>query len=135
MGCDFRRSSFFTATLDGCKLTGSVFSECTLRPLTVVGGAWRSVTLRGANLSGVDLSGVDLRDADLSLADLTGAALRGARLEGATVREADLTRADLRKASVDRMDLASATLQETRMDLRAAVMLAELHGAVVDLAD
>jgi hypothetical protein len=26
-------------------------------------------------------------------------------------------------------------LQETRMDLRAAVMLAELHGALVDLAD
>ena len=54
VGCDFRRCSFFTATLDGCKLTGSVFAECTLRPLKVVGGAWGSVTLRGAGLAGVE---------------------------------------------------------------------------------
>src|SRR5580765_2717088 len=37
--CDFRRCNFFTATLDGCKLTGSVFADCTLRPVRVVGGA------------------------------------------------------------------------------------------------
>ena len=74
--CDLRRCSFFTATLDGCKLTGSVFSECILRPLTVIGGAWASVMLRGASLAGVDLTGVDLREADLSLADLTGAVAR-----------------------------------------------------------
>ena len=58
-----------------------------------------------------------------------------ARLDGATVRDADLTRADLRRASLDRVDLTSATLTETRIDLQAAVMLAELHGAVVDLED
>src|SRR3954452_4975482 len=135
VGCDFRRCIFFTATLDGCKLAGSVFSECTLRPLTVVGGAWRSVLLRGADLSRVDLTGVDLSEADLSMADLTAAVLGSARLDGATVREANLTRADLRKASLDRVDLSSAILSETRIDLQAAVMLAELHGAVVDLAE
>jgi uncharacterized protein YjbI with pentapeptide repeats len=53
VGCDVRRTSFFTATLDGCKLTGSV-------------------TLRGASLAGVDLSGVDLRAA-VMLAELHGA--------------------------------------------------------------
>ncbi len=51
------------------------------------------------------------------------------------MRETDLTRADLRRASLDRVDLTSATLKETRIDLPAAVMLAELHGALVDLAD
>jgi hypothetical protein len=40
---------------------------------------------------------------------------------------------DLRTASVDGVDLASATLRDTRIDLQAAVMLAELHGAVVDV--
>jgi uncharacterized protein YjbI with pentapeptide repeats len=49
------------------------------------------------------------------------------------VRDADLTRADLRRASLDRVDLSAATLKETRIDLQAAVMLAELQGAVVDL--
>ena len=51
------------------------------------------------------------------------------------VREADLSRADLRRASLDRVDLTSATLKDTRIDLQAAVMLAELHGAVVDLGE
>ena len=78
---------------------------------------------------------LDLRDADLSMADLTAAVLVAARLDGATVRDADLTRADLRRASVDRVDLASATLKETRIDLPAAVMLAELQGAIVDLGE
>src|SRR2546423_3649872 len=31
--CSFRRTSFFGARLDGCKLTGSSFVECELRPL------------------------------------------------------------------------------------------------------
>ncbi len=97
-----------------------------LRPLTVTGGAWVGVSLRRHNLAGLDLRGVDLRDADLSMADLTGTVLTEARLHGATVREADLTRADLRRASLDRVDLTAATLKGTRIDLQAAVMLAEL---------
>ena len=31
-----------TSTLDGCKLDGSVFAECTMRPMKVTGGQWRS---------------------------------------------------------------------------------------------
>lgn len=33
----FRRSSLFGAVLDGCKLTGSTFVDCELRPLAVNG--------------------------------------------------------------------------------------------------
>ena len=97
---DFRRCNLFDVTLDGCKLDGSVFADCTMRPMRVTGGQWRGVTLRGAKLAGIDLSKVDLREADLSMADLTKAVLRDARLEGATVRETDLTKADLRGASL-----------------------------------
>jgi uncharacterized protein YjbI with pentapeptide repeats len=61
--------------------------------------------------------------------------LAGARLDGAEVRETDLTRADLRGAPLDRVDLSSARLDHTRIDLQAAVMLAELRGAVVDLGE
>ena len=89
VGCDFRRCSFFTATLDGCKVTGSVFADCVMRPLTVTGGAWVGVSLRGHDLSGLDLRGVDLREADLSMSDLTGAVLAEARLDGAAVRETE----------------------------------------------
>ena len=45
--CTFSRCSFFDASFDGCKLDGSVFAECTMRPLKVIGGSWRSITLRG----------------------------------------------------------------------------------------
>ena len=127
-----RRTSFFDATLDGCKLVGSTFSECVLRPLTVTGGSWLGVTMRGAKLARVDLSGVDLREADLSLSDLTLASLRGARLDRALLRETVLDRADLRGASLDGVDLSAAGLSATRLDLAGAVLLAELHGADVD---
>ncbi|MEO7844904.1 MAG: pentapeptide repeat-containing protein, partial [Nocardioides sp.] len=57
VACDFRRCSFFDATFDGCKLTGSVFGECTMRPVRIVGGQWRGVTIRGTNLTKLDLAG------------------------------------------------------------------------------
>jgi uncharacterized protein YjbI with pentapeptide repeats len=129
---EFRRCNLFDVTLEGCKLDGSVFTECTMRPLKVIGGSWRSVTARGANLSGLDLSGLDLRESDLSMCDLTAAVLRDAKLDGVALREADLTRADLRGASVGGVDLREATLKKTRLDLAGAVHLAELYGAVVE---
>jgi len=132
VGCDFRRTSVFDATLDGCKLVGSVFAECTLRTLTVTGGSWLGVTMRGANLSRLDLTGVDLREADLSMADLTLTTLARARLDHAVLRQAKLDRTDLRGASLDGVDLLTAELRRTRLDLAGAVLLAELQGADVD---
>ncbi|MGH8964916.1 MAG: pentapeptide repeat-containing protein, partial [Actinomycetes bacterium] len=58
VGCDFRRSSLFGASFVGCKLTGSLFVECKLRPITVEGGQWSGVVLRGADLSGQELVGL-----------------------------------------------------------------------------
>jgi uncharacterized protein YjbI with pentapeptide repeats len=51
------------------------------------------------------------------------------------VRETDFTGADLRGSRLDAVDLSSATMTKTRIDLRAAVLLAELAGAVVDLEE
>ena len=51
---------------------------------------------------------------------------------GASLRDTELSGADLRGASLDRVDLAAARLRGTKLDLPGAVMLAELHGAVVD---
>jgi len=56
VACEFRRTSLFSATLDGCKLTGSIFVDCTLRPMIVRGGQWRGVVMRAANLAQLDLS-------------------------------------------------------------------------------
>jgi uncharacterized protein YjbI with pentapeptide repeats len=132
VACDVRRSSFFDATLDGCKLVGTVLAECTLRPLRVVGGQWQGVTIRATNLSRLDLSGLDLREADLAMSNLTSSSLAGARLDRASLREAVLDGTDLRGAGLDGVDLTAATLRRTRLDLAGAVLVAELHGAEVD---
>ena len=132
VGSTFRRTSFFDATLDGCKLTGSVFVECTTRPLAVNGGQWRGVTLRGARLTGLDLSGLMLQEADLSEADLSDSDLSGADLTGASLRRTTLHRTDLRRSRLDGVDLATALLRDTRLDLSGAVHLAECLGATVD---
>jgi uncharacterized protein YjbI with pentapeptide repeats len=129
---DLRRCNLFDVTLEGCKLDGSVFSECTMRPMKVIGGSWRSVTLRGAKLGGLDLTGLDLRESDLSMSDLTAAVLREVKLDGATVRETELAEADLRGASLAGVDLREARLKGTRLDLAGGVQLAELYGAVIE---
>ena len=113
VGCDFRRTSFFDVTLDGCKLAGSVVIDCVLQPLTVTGGNWTGIVMRGAELQGVDLAGVRLVEADLSESDLTGAVLRGCDLSHAVVRGAELKDADLRGAMLSAVDLAAARLSGT----------------------
>ena len=59
--------------------------------------------------------------------------LRDARLDGASLRDTDLGGADLRGATLHGVDLAAARLRSTRLDLPGAVLLAELHGAQVDV--
>ena len=79
----FRRCNFFEAEFTGCKLVGSTFIECDLRPLTVDGGDWSFVALPGADLRGVRLTGVRMREVDLTRANLTGATVAGVDLSGA----------------------------------------------------
>lgn len=133
VGCDIRRSSFFDATLDGCKLTGTVLIECELKPLTVRGGNWSGIVLRGADLAGLDLSGVRLIDADLSEADLTEAVLRGCDLTHAIVRGTNLAHTDLRQAQLSAVELTTARLDKTLLDLAGAVALAETLGVAVEV--
>ena len=134
VACDVRRGNFFDATFEGCKLAGTVFAECTMRPIRVSGGQCQGVTIRGTDLTRLDLTGLDLREADLSSSDLSGSTLRDCRLDGANLRDTQLGGADLRGASLDRVDLAAARLRRTRLDLAGAVLLAELHGADVDVS-
>lgn len=130
--CRFRRASLFGATLRRCKLTGSVFESAVLRPLTVEGGDWSYVSLRGQSLAGVRLAGVRLREADLSGADLTGADLAGADLRHVRLHEVRLQGADLRGASLEGVDLRGLDLAGVRLDLAQAVTLAGQYGAEVD---
>ncbi|WP_370947350.1 hypothetical protein AB5J62_07285 [Amycolatopsis sp. cg5] len=44
---------------------GVVFTECSLRPLRVIGGDWSFVSLPRADLRGSDLTALDPRQAEL----------------------------------------------------------------------
>ena len=50
LGCSLEGARLFGSTLRGCKLTGSTFLRSQLRPLTVQGGDWSYVALRGAGV-------------------------------------------------------------------------------------
>ena len=130
--CRFRRASLVLAEFHGCKLTGSVFEGAELRPLTVVGGDWSYVRLRGADLRGVSFRGVRLTEADLSEADLTDCDFRDADLSHATLRNAKLNGADLRGARTDGVDLGAVDLRGATLDVAQAVHLARCLGATVE---
>lgn len=130
--CRFRKASLFGATLRRCKLTGSVFESAVLRPLTVDGGDWSYVSLRGQSLAGLRLAGVRLREADLTDADISGTDLSGADLAHARVHGLHLAGSDLRGADLDGVDLRGLDLRGVHLDLAQAVMLATQSGAEVD---
>ena len=115
--CTFRRTSLFAATLAGCKLVGSVFDGCTLRPMTVEGGDWSFVSLVKADLGGVDLSGVRLVEADLTGADLTETVLRRLRsVSGGAVQAPSCARTDLGGADLSGVDLGELAWDDTGLD-------------------
>jgi uncharacterized protein YjbI with pentapeptide repeats len=123
---------FAFARLAGCKLIGSTFVRCDLRPLVVEGGDWSYVTLRGEDLRGVSLAGVRLAEADLSDADLTGASLAGADLSHARLRGVKLRGADLRGAVMDGCEVDLVDWTDVHIDVALAVLLAKARGARVD---
>jgi uncharacterized protein YjbI with pentapeptide repeats len=129
--CLFRRTSLFGATLDGCKTIGSTFLDCEMRPLTVAGGDWSYVVLRGQRLSGIRLAGVKLAEADLTEADLSDADLRGCDLSHARTHHTILRGADLRGADLTGVDLRSLDLTDVTIDSTQALAVATAYGAVV----
>jgi fluoroquinolone resistance protein len=100
--CAFNRCNFFEAEFTGCKVTGSQFAECDLRPLRVTGGDWSFVGLPGADLRGTTFQGVRMReDAVLTGVDLSAAQLHGARFSRADLRGSDLSALDPTVTPVD----------------------------------
>src|SRR5690349_11618848 len=80
--CRFERASLWHSTLRQCSLLGSVFTDCRMRPLTLVEVDLTLAVLGGCDLRGVDLSDCRLREASLVDADLRKAVLRRADLSG-----------------------------------------------------
>lgn len=131
--CRFRRTNLFGASFIGCKLTGSVFLDgCNLRPLTVDGGDWSYVSLRGQDLRTIALPGVRLMEADLSESDLRDADLSGCDLRHARLHGVRLAGADLRGADLTAVDLTALDVRGVRLDMSHAVQLVEQLGARID---
>ena len=121
--CTFRRTSLWHSIFRHCSLLGSVFTECRMRPLTLVEVDFTLAVLGGCDLRDVDLSDCRLREASLVGADLRKAVLRGADLRGARTQDARLDEADLRGARVDPTLWTTAKLRGARDRHRAGAGL------------
>jgi uncharacterized protein YjbI with pentapeptide repeats len=127
--CTFRRCRFFEAEFTGCKLVGSVFTDCgSLRPLRIEGGDWSFVGLREADLRGISVRGVRMREVDLTGADCAGAVLADVDLSGAQLRGARFDRCDLRGSDLTALDPRSASLLEAVITADQAVVVAQALG-------
>ncbi|GAB4059715.1 pentapeptide repeat-containing protein [Catellatospora paridis] len=126
--CSFLRCNLFEAEFTGCKLTGSVFEQCTLRPLRVIGGDWSFVNLSDADLRGVTFSGVRMREADLTSALCDGATISAVDLSGAHLTRAKLNRCDLRGSDLTALHPNEVELRDAVIDPAQAVVIAQSLG-------
>jgi uncharacterized protein YjbI with pentapeptide repeats len=126
--CVFRRTSLWRSTFRYCSLLGSVFTECRLRPLTLVEVDLTLAVLAGCDLRGVDFSDCRLRETGLVGADLRNAVLRGADLRGVRAQNARFDEADLRGARADPTLWTTAGLRGARVDIEQALAYAAAHG-------
>lgn len=133
--CKFERTMLWHSIFTQCSMLGSVFVQCTLRPLTFDEVDFTLAVLGGNDLRGVDLSGCRLRETSLVQTDLRKAVLRGADLSGARTTGARLDDADLRGARVDPGMWTTAKLAGARVDVGQAVAFALAHGLRLDSAD
>lgn len=126
--CTFRRTNLLHSTFRHCSFLGSVFTECRMRPVTLVEVDFTLTVLGGADLRGVDLSDCRLREASLVQADLRKAVLRRADLSGARIQDARLDEADLRGARIDPTLWTTAAVRGARIDIDQALAYAAAHG-------
>lgn len=131
--CRFDLANLFTARFADCKMTGAFFGDANLAAITIAGGDWSYTILAYGDLSKRDLRKVRFNEATLHRCNLERADLRGADLTRADLSQARLKGADLRGAIVDGIDLKALDLTGVRLDLMQAVLLAQCHGAKVDL--
>ena len=126
--CLFRRTSLWHSTFRYCSLLGSVFTECRMRPLTMLEVDFTLAVLGGCDLRGVDLSDCRLREASLVGADLRRAVLRRADMRGVRTDDARLEEADLRGALIDPTLWTTAKVRGARVDIEQALAYAAAHG-------
>ncbi|HEX8095200.1 pentapeptide repeat-containing protein [Jatrophihabitans sp.] len=129
VACSFDRTRFTGASLTECKLAGSVFTNTTLRSVTIAGGGdWSAVSLGGADLRELNFADVKLVDANVTGARLDRCVFSGANLRGLRWGQASLRDADLRGAVIDGLDPRVVDLTGTRVEVEQALAFAQYLG-------
>jgi uncharacterized protein YjbI with pentapeptide repeats len=126
--CTFRRTTLWHSSFSQCSVLGSVFSECRLRPITLVEVDFTLAVLGGCDLREVDFSGSRLRETGLVEADLRAAVFTGCDLRGARTIGARFEKADLRGAITDPSLWTTAKLAGARIDVAQALAYAAANG-------
>jgi fluoroquinolone resistance protein len=126
--CTFTRCNLFDAEFTGCKLLGSVFRQCSVRPVRVLGGDWSFVGLSEADLRGSTFQGVRMREVDLAKANCAAAVFTDVDLSGAQLHGVDFTGCDLRGSDITALDPMDAQCAGTIIGPDQAAVVARALG-------
>jgi uncharacterized protein YjbI with pentapeptide repeats len=127
LGKDFL--SFQGATLQGAKMYGLDFSECSFMYTNLSGVRAAHAKLEEANLAFALLIGADLREANLKNSILTGAKMIGADLKKADLSNSILEGTDLERAILTGANLENAKLQHANL---SGANLSDVKGLTQD---
>ena len=128
LNCTFINCTFWDTSFTGCKLVGSHFDRCRFGPLTVQGGDWSLVGLRGADLGQADIRDTRMREADLTGARLDGAVVRSVDLAGAWLHRASFVGTDLRGSDISALDPRSVEITDALIDVEQSLVIATALG-------
>jgi uncharacterized protein YjbI with pentapeptide repeats len=132
VACTFAAAQLTSATIEECKLSGSVFDGAAMNGVTFPGGGdLTSTSFEQLVLTGVDLTNVVLYGANLTGADFTNATLVRADRRDTTIDNANFSDADLQGAFIGGFDARRANLDGARVDLDQAGELAKVFGVVI----
>lgn len=91
-------------TLTGLRIGAAEMPEAAWQSVTVTGGRWGYLNLRGAALEDCVLDGVDVEDLDLGAARVDRVGVHGGRIGTLHLHEARCADLDLRGAQVERIE-------------------------------
>lgn len=131
VNCSFRYANLLGAEFDGCKLTGSDFSEASDCGFRITGGDWSYTQIKGVKIKKHAIGDVNFTCANLSDCRFEGCDLHGARFNNAVMERVCLKNSDISGAQFDFVNFGEIDFKGCSADLDFAIAFTRAHGIKV----
>ena len=125
LDCCFKNTTFFAATLEDCRLTGSDLRDADCSLIGIDGGDFSYVNLYHQSFQKLDFSRVNFFGANLTECRFNQCCLRDCTLNEARVKDTSFYRCDLRGAVFLTLDLVEVSLRDALLDATQCIQVAE----------